>query len=174
MSAQALPHTWLSRRIDPFIAAIGRGISWIWLLLLAAVVVNVFMRYALGEGRIEMEELQWHLYAIGFLMGLSWAVQTDSHIRVDVLHQQWPARRKAWIELYGLLFCLLPFILLVLIYSWPFVVTSYQINEISAAPGGLPYRWLMKAMLPVGFLLLLLATVSRLSRTWRFLFGETT
>ena len=149
---------------------IGRTCSYIWLLLLGVIVANVVMRYAFSQGRIEMEELQWHLYSIGFLLGLGYAYQADAHIRVDVLHEQFSHRTKAWIELYGIFLLVLPFIALVLIYSVPFVQSSYLVGEVSASPGGLPLRWLIKAALPLGFFLLLLTVLARLLRVWEFLF----
>lgn len=168
-----LPDTRLSRIIDPLLTRIGHAISWLWLLLMVTIVGNVFLRYALDEGRVEFEEFQWHIYSCGFLLGLAYAYQADAHIRVDVLHERLSARAQAWIELYGILLFLLPFIILILIFSVPFVLVSLQLNEVSQAPGGLPFRWLIKAALPVGFSLLLLATISRLSRVWSFLFQST-
>ena len=168
-----LPETALSRAVDPWLARIGRWASWLWLLLVAIIVVNVLLRYVFGEGRIEFEEIQWHIYATGFLLGLGYALQADAHIRVDVLHERFSPALKAWIELYGLVLLLLPFIAVVLIYSLPFVRASFELGEISASPGGLPFRWAIKAMLPLGFLLLLIAAVSRLSRVWAFLFLDT-
>jgi len=165
-----LPHTALSRRIDGALETIGRWTSGIWLVLLVVIVFNVLLRYVFNEGRIELEELQWHLYSIGFLLGLSYAYQADTHIRVDVLHERMQPRTQAWIELYGILLFLLPFVSLVLIYSMPFVGASFAVNEISPSPGGLPYRWFIKAFLPLGFGLLLLAAISRLIRVWTYLF----
>ena len=168
-----LPETALSRLVDPVVARVGLWASWLWVLLLAIIVLNVVLRYAFGEGRVEFEEIQWHLYATGFLLALGYGVQTDSHIRVDVLHERFSPMLQAWVELYGIVLFLLPFIALILVFSVPFVVTSFGLAEVSNAPGGLPFRWAIKAMLPLGFLLLLLATLSRLSRVWRFLFPET-
>jgi len=165
-----LPETRLSRVIDAWLNTIGRWASWIWLLLLVIIVLNVVLRYAFGEGRIEFEEIQWHLYATGFLLGLSYAFAADAHIRVDVLHERFSPRIQAWIELYGILLLLLPFVLLVLVFSVPFVLASYDLGEVSPSPGGLPLRWLIKAVLPLGFLLVLVAAISRLSRVWSFLF----
>ena len=139
-------------------------------MLLGIIVLNVLLRYAFGEGRIEFEEIQWHLYSIGFLLGMSYAVQADTHIRVDVIHERLSPRAQAWIELYGIVLLLLPFIALVLIFSVPFVLQSYAVGEVSQAPGGLPLRWAIKAVMPLGFALLLLAALSRLTRVWRFLF----
>ena len=170
MAKDYLPHTPWSRRMDQTADGIGRLTSYIWLLLLGVIVANVVLRYALNQGRIEMEELQWHLYSLGFLLGLGYAYQADAHIRVDILHERFSHRTKAWIELYGIMLLLLPFIALILIYSLPFVASSFAAAEISNAPGGLPLRWLIKAALPLGFSLLLLTVVSRLIRVWHFLF----
>lgn len=165
-----LPHTAFSQRVDPWLMRIGQWISWLWLVLLIVIVVNVVLRYAFGEGRIEFEEIQWHLYSTGFLLGLAYACQADTHIRVDVLHERFPPRLQAWVELYGILLLMLPFIILVLVYSVPFVAASYRLGEESQAPGGLPYRWIIKAVLPLGFTLLLIAALSRLTRVWALLF----
>ena len=169
-----LPHTNFSTRIDGWLNRIGRGLSWVWLALLLVIVVNVAARYLVGEGRVEFEEIQWHLYSGGFLLGLSYAYSSDSHVRVDVIHERLAPRHKAWIELYGILLLLLPFIALILFFSIPFVLDSFRFSEVSQAPGGLPYRWLVKSMLPIGFGLLLLATIARLHRVWVFLFTEPT
>jgi TRAP-type mannitol/chloroaromatic compound transport system permease small subunit len=165
-----LPETAFSRVVDPWLIRIGRWTSWLWVVLLAIIVINVVLRYAFGQGRVEFEEIQWHLYATGFLLALGYALLTDSHIRVDVLHERFSPALQAWVEFYGILLLLLPFVVLVIVYSVPFVVTSFHLSEVSNAPGGLPFRWAIKAMLPVGFALLGLAALSRLSRVWRFLF----
>ena len=165
-----LPQTRLSRHVDPFLIALGQCVSWLWLALMAIIVVNVVLRYAFNQGRIEFEEVQWHIYATGFLLGLGYAYQGDAHIRVDVLHERFSPQLKAWIELYGIVLLLLPFIAVILIYGVPFVWVSFELGEVSPSPGGLPLRWAIKAMLPAGFLLLLAAAVSRLTRVWAFLF----
>jgi TRAP-type mannitol/chloroaromatic compound transport system permease small subunit len=167
-----LPHTAFSRMVDPWLVWLGQLISWLWVVLLVIIVANVVIRYAFALGRIEFEEIQWHLYSAGFLLGLSYAYQADAHIRVDVLHERLSPRRKAWIELYGILLFLLPFIALILIFSVPFVISSFRLGEVSQAPGGLPLRWAVKALLPLGFALLLVAVVSRLTRVWALLFGQ--
>ena len=166
-----LPHTRFSRAADGWIERVGLAVSWVWLGLLGVIVANVTLRYVFGLGRIEFEELQWHLYATGFLAALSYAVESDDHIRVDFLHVRFSARAQAWVELYGITLLLFPFTALVLVYSVPFIAHSFALGEVSAAPGGLPFRWLMKATLFAGFALLGLATLSRLLRVAAFLFG---
>lgn len=165
-----LPETQLSQALDHFILRVGRIASWLWLLLMSVILLNVVLRYSFGEGRIELEELQWHLYSAGFLMALSFGVVTDDHIRVDLLHERFSLRQQAWVELYGSLLLMLPFLALVLIYAIPFVMHSFAAAEVSQAPGGLPYRWLIKAALPVGFVFLSLAVCARLTRATAVLF----
>ncbi|MCZ6829040.1 MAG: TRAP transporter small permease subunit [Gammaproteobacteria bacterium] len=172
MSALDLPQTRTSRLIDPFLQHVGEAASWLWLLLLLIIVGNVVLRYAFEEGRIELEEIQWHIYSFGFLLGLAYAFQADAHIRVDVVSERLQPRTRAWLELYGLILGLLPFIALFLIHGLPFVQQSWAVGEVSQAPGGLPYRWFIKAVLPFSFALLLLAVWSRLTRVWLFLFGD--
>jgi len=167
----ALPHTRVSNVLDAAIRRIGGWVSWVWLALLAVIVANVTLRYAFSLGRVEFEELQWHLYAVGFLCGLSYALESDAHIRVDALRERLTPRTQAWIELYGILLLLFPFIALVAIYAVPFVADAFAHSEVSQSPGGLPLRWLIKLALPLGFVLLAVAGFSRLLRVWALLFG---
>ena len=164
------PHTRFSRWVDAVLVSLGRATAWIWLLLLVVIVVNVTLRYLFAEGRIELEELQWHLYTLGFITAISYAYSVDAHIRVDVLRERWSLTTRAWIEFYGIVLLLLPFVILVLWASVPFVIYSYETGEISEAPGGLPYRFLIKLSLPIGFALLFLSAIARLSRVMTYLF----
>ncbi len=166
-----LPHTPLSAAISRMLVRLAGVLAWVWLLLLAVIVLNVTLRYVFGEGRIEFEEIQWHLYSIGFLLGLSVCLDSDNHIRVDVLHGRLGARTRGWIELYGLLLLFFPFVALILVFAVPFVGDSFTSSEISVSPGGLPYRWAIKAFLVIGFALLLLAGCGRLLRVTALLFG---
>ena len=167
-----LPQTRLSNAIDSALRRIGDLLSWVWLVLLAIIALNVLLRYYFGEGRVEFEEIQWHLYSIGFLLGLSYAYCDDAHIRVDVMRAKFRPRTIAWIELYGIIFLLLPFITLIIVFAVPFALSSFELGEVSQAPGGLPFRWLIKGVLPLAFILLLASVISRLSRIWCFLFAD--
>ena len=161
-----LPTTALSRLVDPILTAIAKFVGILWVVLMAIIVVNVIARHFFSEGRIEFEELQWHLYSAGFMLALGFGLITDAHIRVDVFHERLSKRLQLWIDFYGLLIGVLPFTFLILWYGWDFVAYSFAIGEISASPGGLPFRWFIKSFLLIGFLLLLLAALSRLSRLW--------
>ena len=168
----SLPETRLSATIGQLFESVARTISWVWFLLMIVIVVNVTMRYVFGEGRIEFEELQWHLYAAGFLIGMATCMSADNHIRVDVLHERLSLRLQAWIELYGLMLLFFPFVLMVLIFSYPFVQYSFAIAEISDAPAGLPFRWAIKSVLPLSMVLLIIAGLRRLLRVSSYLFGS--
>lgn len=167
-----LPETLISKYVDPWLKKIGSAISIIWVILMAIIVLNVLARYIFSEGRIEFEEIQWHLYSAGFMLAIAFCVITDSHIRVDVLHEKFKPETQVLIDLYGYLLFVLPFVVLILIYGVPFVLYSFETGEVSASPGGLPFRWIIKSMILIGFGFLGLATISRVSRLLAFLFAR--
>ena len=172
MSAtDGLPHTAFSAWCARLFARLTQAVSWLWFVLMLVIVGNVVARYAFGEGRVEFEEIQWHLYAIGFLFGIAACMESDRHVRVDVLRESMNPRLRSWIELYGLLLLFFPFVTLVLIYGMPFVAESFAVQETSSAPGGLGLRWLIKAALPLSMLLAAVAGTARLTRVWTHLFG---
>ncbi len=166
-----LPATALSLAIDRLVRWLGEKASWLWLVLVLVIVFQVAQRYLFGQGSIALEELQWHIYGVAFLFGLGFCLQVDRHVRIDVLAEQWSLRTKAWVELTGLAVFLLPFVIAVTWESAKLAYTAWQFGEISPAPGGLPYRWAIKAVIPLGFFLLGIAALSRLSRCTAYLFG---
>jgi len=159
--------------IDRFIRGTGHVIAWAYVLLIATIVLQVTLRKGFSSGMIMLEELQWHLYALCVMFGLSYAQVNNAHIRVDLLYGTFRARTKYIIEIIGILFFALPFIYVVIYHSLDFVADSYRINERSDAPSGLPWRWAVKAVIPVAFSYLALAMLSRLIRDITLLFkGE--
>lgn len=165
------PRTTISDALDGVVRGIGAVVNWIWILLIVLIVVNVVLRYAAGTNFIAMEEMQWHLYAIGILFGLGYAVSYDGHVRVDVIAERWSPRTRAWIELLGLVLLLVPFVWIIVSNAIPFVQRSYALNEVSAAPGGLPYRWAIKSVIIFAFVYLGLAVAARILRVCSYLFG---
>lgn len=165
-SGLVLPTTALSRGIDRLLAFTGELASALWTVLVLVIVVQVVARYAFGTGSIMMEELQWHLYAVGFMLGLGFTEMRERNVRIDVLAECWSQRTRLKVELFGLVALLLSFVIVVLWYAVPFVATSWQLSEVSAAPGGLPYRWFLKSFIVTGFVLLALSAVGRITRVW--------
>lgn len=154
----------ISRAIDRIVGLIGEAFSWLWLVLLAVIIGNVILRYVFSQGMIELEELQWYLYAAAWLVGLSYTFISDGHVRVDVIHDRLSLRARMVLEFLGLTVLFLPFVIFVIYYSIPFVELSWQTNETSTSANGLPARWLIKGCLLFSFLLLLLVGVARLLR----------
>ncbi len=111
-----------------------------------------------------MEELQWHLYAVGIMFGASYAMTLDSHIRVDIVHARLSEKWQNRWDLFGIVFLLLPFIIIIFHQSLDFVYEAWRVSERSDAPMGLPYRWLIKGVIPASFGLLIISTVSRAIR----------
>jgi TRAP-type mannitol/chloroaromatic compound transport system permease small subunit len=157
------------RALDAFINWIGQLISWLAAVLVVVIIVQVILRYVFGRGLVVLEEVQWHLYAIGIMFGFSYAIVHDSHIRLDLLHDRFPRRRKEKVEIFGILFLLMPMIIIILLHSWPFLYDSLRLNERSDAPMGLCCRWFIKGLLPIGFIMLGLAAISRLVRAIAYL-----
>ena len=159
-----LPSVPLDDKIDRFIQRIGMSVAWCYVLLVLVIILQVVLRKGFSSGLIIFEELQWHLYAVGVMFGLSYAQTTNSHIRVDLFYTHFRARTKHIIEIIGILTLVLPFIAIVFMHSIDFFMDSYRINESSDSPSGLPFRWIIKGVIPVSFALLGLAVLSRLYR----------
>jgi len=152
----------LSKALDRFILRVGHLFSWISIVLIGVILLQVVLRYVFGKGLVVLEELQWHLYAMVIMIGLSYGLVTDSHIRLDLLHQRFSRKNKELVEILGILFLLMPMIIIVMMHSWETVVDSWNIKERSDAPMGLCCRWFIKSFIPLGFGMLGLAAFSRL------------
>ncbi|MGY0218300.1 TRAP transporter small permease subunit [Endozoicomonadaceae bacterium StTr2] len=161
----------LSHGIDRSVDAISKTVCWCYLLLVAAIIIQLVLRKGFAQGLIALEELQWHLYAIGILFGLSYAQIQDRHIRVDILYQRFSDRTKAVIEISGLLLLAFPFLITLFWHSLPFVYDAWRIGEASSSPSGLPMRWLIKAVIPASTGLLMIAMFSTLLRKLDLLFA---
>lgn len=170
--ALEFPRTAISDAIQAFVEAIGRVINWIWIVLVLVIVINVVGRYAFSVNYIWVEELQWHLYAVGFMFGIGYAVNHDAHVRVDVVAMNMSPKVRAWVEFVGILILLAPVIYLIVTNAIPFVEASWRRGERSSAPGGLANRWAIKAVIVLAFAYLGLATLARFLRVCAFLFGR--
>lgn len=157
---------WIVRLIDGLNGKIGHFIAWLTTLLVMVVCYDVFTRYFLRSSSVAIQELEWHIFAVIFLLGAAYTLKQDGHVRVDVFYCRLPPRGKALIDLFGGLFFLLPFALLVIWSSQGFIHMSWSVQETSPDPGGLPYRYLLKAMIPTGFVLVLLQGIAESIRAF--------
>jgi len=166
-----LPTTRISQWLDGVISVIGKGASWLWVVVTGVIIWAVIGRYAFDHGSVLLEEVQWHLAGIGWLLGLAYTLVVDDHVRVDVIHERLSLKAQAWVELLGLLFLLLPFLGLAVYEMVPYAVSSWEVNETSQAPAGLSHRWVLKGILAFSFALIIVAAVSRLLKVTALLFG---
>jgi len=150
--------------LDRFILNIGHLVMWCNGILIFVIILQVILRYGFGHGLVMLEELQWHLYALGIMIGASYALVMDSHIRVDIIHARLSEKWKKRWDLFGIFFLLLPFLIVIFHQSLDFLNESWKVNEHSDAPLGLPWRWAIKSVIPISFGMLVVATVSRATR----------
>ena len=158
--------------LDEIIRRIGQYLSWLNAILIIVIILQLFLRYIMGMGLVVLEELQWHLYAVGIMLGLSYCLVQNTHIRLDLLHGGFSQRKKEWIELLGHLFLLFPIIIIMLIHGWDFFLDSWDVRERSDSPIGLPGRYIIKSFLLSGFGLLALAAFSSMVRSIAFLLSK--
>jgi TRAP-type mannitol/chloroaromatic compound transport system permease small subunit len=147
-------------RIDSFNEYFGRAVSWTTLLLVAVTFADVVMRYFFNTSYVFTQELEWHIFAFIFLMGAGYTLKHDGHVRVEVFYGRLGPKGKAWINLVGVIFFLIPSCALFIKTAVPFVVKSFQVMEGSPDPGGIPFRFLLKGCIPVGYALILLQGIS--------------
>ena len=139
---------------------VGFGVSWLTTLLVLVVCYDVFTRYLLKSSLVAVQELEWHLFALVFLIGAAYSLKHNRHVRVDVFYTRFSPRTRAWVDFAGSVLFLIPFCLIVVWSSKNFVYNSFVIGEISPDPGGLPARFVLKAAIPVGFVLLFLQGIA--------------
>ena len=146
--------------IDRINTWVGRFVAWTTALVVVVVFVDVVMRYAFRTSFVFTQELEWHLFAFIFLIGAGYTLLKDGHVRVDIFYQRMSPRSQAWMNLLGVIFFLIPGCLMIILTSLNFVQSSYAVMEGSPDPGGIPYRWLIKACIPAGFVLVFLQGIS--------------
>jgi len=172
-----------------FTKALVRGLgaiaSGLLIMLVLIMCYNVIARYAFSASSIGLEELTWHAYAAIFLLGIPYALQTGSHVRVELLYERFSNSNQHKVDLFGTALFLIPACLIVIYTGWNFTLAAYQlgaqpssltefftqlissgIGERSQDPGGLLNRWIIKAVIPLSFLFLLMSAVATLLEKW--------
>lgn len=150
----------LEKHLDTINDFIGKAVSWISLMLVLIIVCDVLMRYLFSVTSAASFELEWHLFAVLFLLSAGWTFRQDQHVRVDVFYNRFSPRKKAWVNLLGSIFLLFPLCMVGIASGIRFAWNAYLIGEGSPDPGGLPARYLIKSMIPIAFLLLALQGIS--------------
>ncbi len=149
----------LAHGIDAFVDLVGRATSWLALGIALVMGANVLLRYAFSYGFIWAQELEWHIFVPICLFGMSYAMLHGEHVRVDVVFQYFTPRNKHLIEVISA-FIAMAFSLIVIWLSIPYVYQSWSIGEGTANPGGIEYRYIVKSLIPIGFAILFLQSLS--------------
>ncbi len=144
------------RAVEQISESVGLATSWLTGLLVLVVCYDVFTRYLLQNSLVAVQEMQWHLFGLIFLLGSAYTLKHDRHVRVDVFYSRFSPKSKAYVNFFGCLFFLIPFCLVGIWGAKTFVKTSFLIAETSPDPGGLPARFILKSAIPIGFFLVLL------------------
>lgn len=149
----------LEKGFDKFANIIGNFTAFVMVLMILTVTYNVVMRYFFNTGSIAMQEMEWHLFSVIIMIGISYTLKENGHVRVDVIYDRLATKKKAMINMVGVVLFILPVSLLIGIDSIPFVMEAFTSNEGSGDPGGLPYRWIVKGLIPLAFFLLIIVAV---------------
>ena len=147
--------------LDAFSEWTGRLVAWLALALVLVTFAVVVLRYGFDYGSIALQESILYLHATLFMLGAAHTLKRDAHVRVDIFYRDRPARARAWVDLAGALFLLLPVCLFLAWVSRDYVAMAWTLREGSHEAGGLPYVYLLKTLIPVSALLLLLQGVSQ-------------
>ena len=151
--------------IERFVDAVGRATSWIALVIVVLMAVNVILRYLFSVGSVWSQELEWHLLVPLTLFGMSYAMRHDDHVRVDIVYGKFSDRTKRIVDLISALLTAVIAVLAIW-FSLHYVQQSYVIDEGSPDPGGIPHRYLIKSLIPIGFALLLAQSVASAIGAW--------
>jgi TRAP-type mannitol/chloroaromatic compound transport system permease small subunit len=153
------------RAIDRLVVGVGNATTWNALAILVLVATNVVLRYLFSIGSVWSQELEWHLLTPLIMFGISYALLHGEHVRVDVLYAGFSERSKARVDFVSALLSITICVIFIWL-SFKYVQQSYVIDERSSDPGGLTHRWLLKALIPAGFALLLVQSAAVAARTF--------
>ena len=152
-----------AERIDALNSRVGQLASWAIILSCVISCGNALVRFGFSISSNGWLEIQWYLFACAVMLGASHVLRVNEHVRVDIFYGQLPTRGKVWVDLFGLVFFLLPVMALMLYLSFPLFLHQFQTQEMSQNAGGL-MRWPAMLMLPLGFFMVLLQGLSEIAK----------
>ena len=150
------PTPTFAARLDAINVAIGHAVSWLTLLMVLNIFIVVVLRYFFDTGWIAMQESAIYLHATNFMLGSAFTLAQDGHVRVDIFYQKFSPRGRAWVDLLGTLFLLLPVCAFIFWASLDYVASAWHIREASPEAGGLPWLYVLKSLLLLMPVLLLI------------------
>lgn len=161
-------------RLDRFTSAVGMAGGWLIVLLVLVVCLDVVTRKFITFQSTLLQEMEWHIHTVVFTLSIGFAYLRGAHVRIDVIRDRLSGRARARLELIGIAVFLIPFALLILWVGTHFAYQAFVQNEGSTSAQGISHRWIIKSLIPLSMVLLLLATIATVIRTWYFLRGKAT
>jgi TRAP-type mannitol/chloroaromatic compound transport system permease small subunit len=162
--------------LDALVRVTAQWAAWLLFAMVGAICLDVITRkFNLRVPYFDstkLQELEWHLHGILFLACLGYGYIRNAHVRIDVASAYFNYRARAWVELFGCVLLAIPFCVAIIYIGVGFFYQAYVLGESSESPTGLPYRWIIKAAIPIGMILLLASVVSTALRQATFLFGS--
>lgn len=152
--------------IESLIDVVGKATLWVALAMIGLVAVNVLLRYAFSFGSVWAQELEWHLLAALILLGMSYALQRGDNVRVDLFYAGFSAHKKFLVDVVSTLLILVIALIFIKL-SLAYVAQAWAIGEQSPDPGGIPWRWAVKGLIPLGYALLALQSLGALLRLFQ-------
>ena len=152
--------------IDKFTECTGRIIMWFTLVMVLISFLVVLLRYGFNLGWIALQESVLYFHAFTFMVGAAYTLKADMHVRVDIFYHRFSPSEKAWVNLLGSIFLLMPVCFCIIVLSWQYVANSWLIMEQSAEAGGLPFVYLNKSLLLVLSITLIIQGLAEIGRNW--------
>lgn len=160
--------------VDGITERLGKALAWLVLVMMLVQFLIVVLRYAFSVNSIPMQESVMYMHAIVFMIAASYTLKHDGHVRVDIFYRRLTPRRKAWTDLFGTLFLLLPFMGFVLFSSLGYVGKSWAILEGSPESGGIPGVFLLKTLIPAFAVLMIVQGIAEIVRNAMIITGRLT
>ena len=161
----------LSSLIDRLTELVGKSIIWLVLVVTLIAAGNAIMRYTINYSSNAFLEIQWYLFSAIFLFGAGYTLMRNEHVRIDLIAGRLSKRAQTWIDIFGIIFFLLPMAIAVMYMSWPIFLLALDNNEQSSNAGGLAL-WPVRLLVPIGFFLLVIQGMSELIKRIGFLQGR--
>lgn len=176
----------LANVLDRIARSVGKAAGWIILLLIFTIMFDVITRkvdiirlyfsdFSINYGysiSTILQDLEWHLHGVLLLLTVGFGYLMNAHVRVDIFRENFSRKGQAWLEFWGLLLMALPFMLLMLYFSWRFVAISFRQGEGSESMTGIPWRYVVKSFMFIGFAVATVAILATLGRLVAYLFGS--
>jgi TRAP-type mannitol/chloroaromatic compound transport system permease small subunit len=165
------PETYITST-DRFTETVGRATTWLTTIMVIVVCLNVVLRYIFGAGLLALQDASWYIFGVLYLVGAAYTLKHDRHVRVDIIYTNLSPKAKAWVNLLGGIFFLIPFCILGVWISLDFVSVSWNVRETTPDPGGLPARYAIKFMIPLGFTLILMQGLAEILKAYQQIRGK--